>query len=185
MVPRTLTFICCVVLLASCSPEDQGILGPLATADPVDQVAAETNNWSECHFDPADFTGEVPPPPPDQWASGRPPDPKGLVREAVLLAATAMESYFADHNVYPSVADALPWYRGRPDPSVTLGIESFGANGYALVARHPAWPGSSCILVAGETAGARLYRTDHEGLRATVDDMEPTCDRMHGEVGAT
>ena len=176
MVPRAVALLACIVVLESCSPSADEAFGPRATARSADQLQAEADDGIVCYLELPDSSAPMPPVPPDQQSSGESAGPKRLVREAVVMVASGMESYFADNNEYPSTGSSLTWYWDRPDPSVLIGIESFGADGYALVGRHADWPGASCILVAGEIAGARRYRTDRRGLGATQDDMEPICD---------
>jgi hypothetical protein len=120
----------------------------------------------------------------DRITAADPPSvsPTSAARDSTIAGIdrymTALESYFADNNTYPPSQADLRWYHERPDPRVSITLETFGAEGYALIGRDTDWPGSSCVLLTTVSDQGGRIRTDGQGLPAIADGRDPICDSL-------
>jgi hypothetical protein len=166
--------------LSGCSPLDGPNLEPTGLFDPTPfsspaspGIALNADRQTMALV--SRYPYEVPPPPPLRSVAT---DARDSIEAALYLYASALEAHFADNNSYPTTAGVLRWYHGRPDPQVKVFLRSFGSEGYALIGRHPKWPGASCVVLTAHSDHAPLLRTDRDKQAAPADGWEPVCDTL-------
>jgi hypothetical protein len=97
------------------------------------------------------------------------------VIQGIWIAASAEERFFSDHGTYLAEWTRLSREAPRPLP-VDVGVElhAFGPAGYAIVAKHPAWGGRSCVHITSDVRPDPPLATLREGRRAIADSV--VCD---------
>ncbi|MGH7535487.1 MAG: hypothetical protein ACREMG_07865 [Gemmatimonadales bacterium] len=100
--------------------------------------------------------------------------PASLLKTTLRAVAAAQARYRAEHPTYASSTAQL---NVRPEDGIRVEILTASSEGWQAKAVHPAQPGRSCVIFAGQLDHAEFPRTDGDREMAGEEGV-PLCDRM-------